>query len=253
MIEPYWEGGNTMRVAVVDDNAADRDWLAEQIENLLARRGLEGTVFPFPDGESFLAASQGSRFHLAFLDIYMEGRDGLSTAQELRSFDPDCQLVFSTSSRDHALDGYRVRAVQYLLKPYDSAALEGAFDQLARLLPAPERYVALRSGRQDVRVRLRDILWAEHFQHQVFVHTAGGGEVSARLTFREFAGMLTDDPRFFVCGRGVLVNLDHAADFDGGTFVLEDGTCVPVSRDLGSAARSAFGDRLFYRERGSGL
>ena len=242
-----------MRVAVVDDNAADRDWLAEQIENLLARRGLEGTVFPFPDGASFLAASQGSRFHLAFLDIYMEGRDGLSTAQELRSFDPDCQLVFSTSSRDHALDGYRVRAVQYLLKPYDSAALEGAFDQLARLLPAPERYVALRSGRQDVRVRLRDILWVEHFQHQVFVHTAGGGEVSARLTFREFAGMLADDPRFFVCGRGVLVNLDHAADFDGGTFVLEDGTCVPVSRDLGSAARSAFGDRLFYRERGSGL
>ena len=179
--------------------------------------------------------------------------DLLSTAEELRSFDLDCQLVFSTTSPDHALDGYRVRAVQYLLKPYDSAALEGAFDQLAPWLTAPERYVELRSGRQDVRVRLRDILWAEHFQHQVFVHTAGGGEVSARLTFGEFAGLLAEDPRFFVCGRGVLVNLDHAADFDGGAFVLADGTRVSVSRDLVSAARSAFGDRLFYREGGSGL
>ena len=40
-----------MRVAIVDDNAADRDWLAGQVEALLARRGLEGTVFPFSDGE----------------------------------------------------------------------------------------------------------------------------------------------------------------------------------------------------------
>lgn len=77
--------------------------------------------------------------------------------------------------------------------------------------------------------------------------------MSARLTFGEFAGLLADDSRFFVCGRGVLVNLDHAADFDGGAFVLADGTRVPVSRDLVSAARAAFGDRLFYRERGSGL
>ena len=141
-----------MRVAIVDDNAADRDWLAGQVEALLARRGLEGTVFPFSDGEGFLAAARRERFHLAFLDIYMDGRDGLSTAEELRSFDLDCQLVFSTTSPDHALDGYRVRAVQYLLKPYDSAALEGAFDQLAPWLTAPERYVELRSRSEERRV-----------------------------------------------------------------------------------------------------
>ena len=239
-----------MRVAIVDDNAADRAWLEERMEALLARRGLEGTVFPFPDGEEFLAAARRERFTLAFLDIYMEGRDGVSTAETLRAFDPDCLLVFSTSSPDHALDGYRVRAVQYLLKPYDMAALEGAFGQLARLLPAPEKFVELRSGRQDVRVRLGDILWAEHFQHQVFIHTAGGREVSTRITFREFAELLAAEPRFFVCGRGVLVNLDHAADFDGGAFLLDGGGRVPVSRDLAADARAAFGDCLFHRGRG---
>lgn len=236
-----------MRVAIVDDNAADRDWLAAQVEALLARRGLEGTVFPFPDGAGFLAAARRERFALAFLDVYMEDLDGVSTAEALRTFDPDCQLVFSTSSPDHALDGYRVRAVQYLLKPYDGAALEGAFDQLIRLLPAPEKFVELRSGRQDVRVRLGDILWAEHFQHQVFVHTAGGGEVSTRTTFGAFAELLSTEPRFFVCGRGVLVNLDHAADFDGGAFLLDGGGRVPVSRDLAADARAAFCDRLFRR------
>lgn len=244
--------GDNMRIAVVDDVAADRLWLAGELEALLARRGLRGTVTALASGESFLEAAQQERFQLVFLDIYMEGLGGVETARRLRQFDPDCLLVFSTSSPDHALEGYRVQAVQYLVKPYDTAELEGLFGQLDRLLPAQERYVGLRTGRQTVRLRLGDILWAEHYQHQVQVHTAGGEVLSTRLTFGEFAALLAPDPRFFVCGRGLLVNLDHAADFDGKDFHLSDGVCLPVSRNLAGAARSAFGDHIFHVRRGAG-
>lgn len=239
-----------MRIAIVDDNAGDRRWLSRQVEELLARRKMEGTAFCFETGGAFLAAARQERFDLLFLDIYMDGLDGVSTARELRAFDRDCVLVFSTSSRDHALEGFQLRAAQYLVKPYQARELELLFDDLARLLPEQERYVALRSGRRDIRVRLRSILWAEHFQHQVHVHTTAGREVSTRLTFREFSERLASDPRFFVCGRGLLVNLDHAADFDGAVFLLSDGTRLPVSRDLVPAAKAAFADRLFQLERG---
>lgn len=241
-----------MRVAVVDDSARDRAWLTEELEALLARRGLEGSVTAFGRGGDFLEAARAERFTLAFLDVYMEGMDGVETARALRDFDRDCLLVFSTSSKDHALESYRVRAVQYLVKPYEPAELEALFGQLERLLPQPERYVEIRSGRQTVRVRLRDVLWAEHYQHQVLVHTAGGEVLPTRLTFREFADLLAPDGRFFVCGRGLLVNLDRAADFDGRDFRLENGTRLPVSRDLSGAARSAFGDRLFHGGKGGG-
>lgn len=237
-----------MRIAVVDDGTADRLWLAGELEALLARRRLEGTVSAFDDGEPFLEAAQAERFQLIFLDIYMEGLGGVETARRLRAFDPDCLLVFSTFSPDHALEGYRVQAAQYLVKPYAAAELERVFDQLARLLPAPEKYLELRAGRQTVRLRLGDILWAEHYQHQVRVHTAGGEVLSTRLTFGEFAALLAPDPRFFVCGRGLLVNLDHAADFDGRDFRLDSGDRLPVSRDLVGAARSAFGDWVFHRK-----
>ena len=242
-----------MRVAVVDDSAADRLWLAGELEALLARRRLEGTVTVFESGARFLAQARRERFHLAFLDIYMEGMGGVETAKRLREFDPDCLLVFSTSSPDHALEGYRVQAVQYLVKPYHTAELERLFVQLDRLLPARERYVELRAGRRSVRVRLRDILWAEHFQHQVRLHIPKGETLSTRLTFGAFTKLLAGDSRFFVCGRGLLVNLDHAADFDGRDFRLTDGTRLPVSRDLASAARSAFGDHLFHSGGGTNL
>lgn len=239
-----------MRIAIVDDDAGDCRWLAEQLEGLLARRWLEGTVFSFAGGEEFLTAARARRFDLVFLDIYMGGLDGVSIARELRAFDRDCLLVFSTSSPDHALEGYRVQAAQYLVKPWGTEELEQLFDQLARLLPASEKYVELRSGRQKVRVYLGRILWAEHFQHQVCIHTTGGDTISIRITFGAFSALLASDARFFICGRGLLVNLDHAADFDGSVFLLDDGARCPVSRDLTAAARSAFGDRLFQSGRG---
>lgn len=245
-----------MRIAIVDDNADDRRWLARRVERLLARRSMEGTTRLFDSGESFLAAARQERFELVFLDIYMDGLDGIATAKELRTFDPDCVLVFSTSSRDHALEGFQVRAAQYLVKPYqeeEQERLERLFDSLNRLLPAPEKYVELRSERRDVRVRLGDILWADHFQHQMHIHTIKGREISTRLTFREFSAQLASDPRFFVCGRGLLVNLDHAADFVGAVFLLSDGTRLPVSRDLAPAAKAAFADWLFRSDRGQEL
>lgn len=65
-----------------------------------------------------------------------------------------------------------------------------------------------------------------------------------RRTFREFTAALTDG-RFFLCSRGVLVNMEHAEDFDGTDFILKGGTRVKVSRDLAKDARTAFGDYIF--------
>ena len=98
-----------MRIAVVDDGAADRLWLTGELEALLARRRLEGTVEAFDGGKPFLEAARAERFQMIFLDIYMEGLGGVETARRLRAFDPDCLLVFSTFSTDHALEGYRVQ------------------------------------------------------------------------------------------------------------------------------------------------
>ena len=122
------EGVDAVRIAVVDDCAAERDWLVKELEALLTRRRLEGTVAAFDSGEAFLSAAREEPFTLAFLDVYMEPVDGLETARSLRRFDRECLLVLSTSSKDHALEGYRVQAVQYLVKPYDTAELEGTSD-----------------------------------------------------------------------------------------------------------------------------
>ena len=60
-----------------------------------------------------------------------------------------------------------------------------------------------------------------------------------------------DDFKLFiyVCGRGVIVNLEHAKDLEGAAFRMADGSRVFVSQDLLKSARQALMEFLLQRRR----
>ena len=80
--------------------------------------------------QEFIAEAKQNNFEVVFLDIYMEDENGVEVAKELRSFDRNCILVFTTTSTDHALDGFKVRALQYLVKPYADEELNAVFKEI---------------------------------------------------------------------------------------------------------------------------
>ena len=233
-----------MRIAIVDDIASERQTLRDGLDGQLSRLSLDALVWGFGSGAEFLAAAEKERFDLVFLDIYMGDENGVDTAEALRRFDSDCLLVFTTTSTDHALEGFRVLAFHYLVKPCTEADMAALFDEIIKRLPADDRYIEVNAAGGPVRLRFREILYAEHHQHQIYIYRTDGQETVVRQTFREFCASLADG-RFFPCSRGVIVNLEHARDFDGADFILKNGKRVPVSRDLAKTARMAFGDFLF--------
>lgn len=235
-----------MRIAIVDDIASERELLKTRLEAQLDRLSLDAAVSCFDCGADFLDAAGKERFDLVFLDIYMGDENGVDTAQALRRFDADCLLVFTTTSADHALDGFRVRAFHYLVKPCTDTDLAALFDEIVRRFPVDDRYIEVNAAGGPVRLRFGDILYAEHHQHRIHIYQANGQETVARQTFRDFCAGLSDG-RFFSCSRGVIVNMEHAEDFDGMDFLLKNGKRVPVSRNLAKAARMAFSDFLFGR------
>lgn len=231
-----------MRIAVIDDISSECESLRKRLGVQLSRLSLAADICLYESGEEFLAAAEKERFDLIFLDIYLNGENGVNIAERLRLSATDCLVVFTTTSPDHALDGFRVRAFHYLVKPYSDEALAVLFDEIVKRFPRPDRYIEV----NEKRIRFRDILYAEHYQHQIFIHLNDKGTIVTRQTFRDFSAGLTDG-RFFLCGRGIIVNLEFAEDFNGSDFVLKDGTRIPVSRDLAKSARQAFGDFLFGR------
>ena len=124
-----------MRIAIVDDIKEERDKLADVLTKQLSRRGIHVNLFEFENGEDFLIAAKERPFTVVFLDIYMSGANGIETARELRIFDSDALLIFTTTSTDHALDGFKVRAMHYLVKPYPENEISDLIDEV--LFPDP--------------------------------------------------------------------------------------------------------------------
>lgn len=237
-----------MRIAIVDDVVSEQENLKAGLDVQFARLALDAAVFCFGSGADFLAAARKTRFDLVFLDIYMGNENGVDTAWSFRRFDPECLLVFTTTSTDHALDGFRVRAFHYLVKPCTDKDLAALFDEIVKRLPTDNKYIEVNATGGPIRLRLWEILYAEHYQHQIHIYRTDGSEIVTRQTFREFCSGLTDR-RFFPCSRGIVVNLEHVEDFDGTDFILKNGKKIPVSRGLAKTARMTFGDFLFERSK----
>ncbi len=237
-----------MRIAIIDDVFSERKILRKKLEIQLTRHLLNAEIFEYENGDSFLAAAKQEHFTVVFLDIYMDGENGIEVAKKLRLFDLKCILIFVTSSMDHALDGFRVRALQYLVKPYSDQELDFLFDEIIEKLPSLDQYIELHIVGGTIRLRLQEILYAEHFQHQIHILTTDEKITVIRQPLREFIKTLNDE-RFIYCNRGTIINLEHAQDFDGTAFLLTNGKKIPVSRNFVSAAKQAFGDFLFKRRR----
>ena len=231
-----------MRIAIVDDLDTERTLLKERLARQLRQRGTEAELLEFDSGEAFLAAEEAQRFTAAFLDIYMDGLSGMDATKELRKTDADCLLVFTTTSTDHALEGFQVRAFHYLVKPFSEAELSGLLDEMLAKLPRPEPVLT-------VKVDGSDIISAEHFAHIINIRTTAGKTLAMRQSFKAFTEPLKKDPRFFVCGRGTIINMENAADFQDAAFCMTDGSQVYVSQELLKAARQAFMEFLLQRGR----
>ena len=238
-----------MRIAIVDDLPLERARLKKRLETALSRRSVQADYFEFEGGEAFLGATKDAPFEAAFLDIYMPGMSGMDAARALRAFDSACLLIFTTTSTDHALEGFQVRAMHYLVKPFADEEIDRLTDEILARVPQPDRYMDVKVGGGDVRLNYRGIVCAEHFAHMIHIRTTAKKTLTTRMPFKDFTAPLRENSRFFVCGRGTIVNLEHAVDFEDAAFIMDEGSRALVSRELVKAARQAFMEFLLQRGR----
>ena len=219
-----------LRVVVVDDEPLAR----EDITQLLARRSDVNVVATCANGTEALEAVRRARPDVLLLDIRMPGLDGFSVVAQL---DPRelPYVVFVTAFDRFAIDAFRVRALDYLLKPVQPArlneALERAREQLDKRSPAAwtsairdaaqvqvngveaSPYLVelmVRVGTRDIVVKVDQIDWIQAETYYARLHIRGRSYL-----YRERMHVLESqlDPRHFArIHRSAIVNLDRVRE-----------------------------------------
>ena len=87
-------------------------------------------VMDFTSCEDALDYIKSNPADVAFLDIHMRGMGGLSLAEKIIGFCPDCKIVFCTGYEEYAIPAFKLHASGYLLKPISAKDVQVEIDNI---------------------------------------------------------------------------------------------------------------------------
>ncbi len=216
-----------LRIAVCDDSAADREYIAALARRWAAARGHRAVLTEFVSAEQFLFESGGqSRYDILLLDIEMGRMDGVALARRLRREDERVQIVFVTGYSEYIEEGYEVAALHYLMKPVKEDKFFSVLDRAAERLRRAERVLTLDLGGETVRLPLHQIRYVDVHLNYATVHAKEDYTVKRPLA--EIAAAL--DERFYRVGRSAIVNLTEIGRVTKTDIYLNDGSVIPLPR-----------------------
>lgn len=244
-----------MHLIIVEDLESDREKLAELIREDCFRHGESADLSFYACGEDFLAQFRPKCCDGLFLDVLLDGLTGMEAAAKVREADRRLPIIFTTGERDYAVDSYAVKATDFLLKPMDSEKVARCMERLREYLAEPSSIsLPETSGRGHcvpVDVPLEQILYAQCFNHTIDVHTASG-VYRIRQSFQDFTARLPHSGRFYVCGRGLVVNLSQVSRVLDNELLLKNGERLSFSRNRRQEIQKAHAEWYASRTRKGG-
>ncbi len=228
------------RIGICEDDAAQRGYLKNCIEKWAEARQRRVQLCEFADAEQFLFEYEdNAEYDLLILDIQMGQMNGMELAKKIRKEDKEVKIVFLTGIKDHAIEGYEVGAVRYLLKPLKQEVLESILDVIYSETKRKQEdcFLFVQNG-MTVRVPYSHILYAEANGHYLVLMTEG-----ERFEWKaNFSSVVPEFEQqgFFLLKRGLLVNLEHVERITKTDCVMDNKEALPVARNRYRELNEAF-------------
>ena len=212
-----------MDIAVVDDEKTIREHICALIEEQQPGSVIEA----YATGEELLAS--GKRFDIVFLDIQMDGMNGIEAARKLRERQEDTVLIFITGIKEYVFDALDLYAFQYLLKPVDEGKFAEVLQRAAGEAKKKKEKKCLFIRTRNLTLDQSDILYIESRAKKVEIHIKGAAQaIEIYAAMDELEAQLGEN--FYRCHRAYIVNMDCITEYDGESITLTGGDRVYLTK-----------------------
>ncbi len=180
---------------------------------------------------------------LLFLDIQMPELSGIEFAKILP---PETKIIFTTAFQQYAIEGYKVDAIDYLLKPISyedflnsaNKALNWFNTTQRQLTYAQDRFMFIKSDYKLIRVSLDDILYIEGLKDYVRIYMADGQKLMSLMNMKKLEDYLPR-PEFLRTHRSYIVHMSKAQSIDRFRIVFGE-EYIPISDSYKEAVQQYF-------------
>ena len=235
-----------MKIAVCDDRAECLTQVNEIAGDYIAqRKGTQLTLTSFSDPYDLLeSADEVGGYDIYILDIVMPGMTGIQLGVKLRNAGHDGKIIYLTSSEEYAIESFKVKAFDYIMKPISKEVFFKTMDEaIAALAIKRNKAAVVKTKDAAVRVKYEDILYVELNKRVLAYHVKDGKTVEStyiRSAFSEAVAELLTDRRFTPCGASMAVNLDHVSAVAMETVNFDNGESLLLSKKICRELRSAW-------------
>ena len=226
-----------VRIAIVEDEQEQADRLQSHIRRYGEEHQIGTQVTVCSNVITFLEQYK-AEFDIVFMDIMMPMMNGMDAAHLLREKDDNVMLIFVTSMRQYALQGYDVAAADFIVKPVPYAEFTLKFTRaLAKLPQTKAEDLLLRTEGGFVRLTADRIRYVEVRGHHCAYHT-DTSTYQQYQTMKAVEDALPKD-RFARCNNFLLVNLAFVEIIEDMT-VWVAGEALPISHPRKKPFSDAF-------------
>ncbi len=186
------------------------------------------------------------KIDLLFVDINMPDLNGLDF---VRSLEGSYFIIFTTAHPEHALEGFKLNAIDYLLKPFDYEEFDRAAQKAISLVDLVDRchiaenaiaqseaessdkeFLSVKADYKTQLVRISDIIYLESAGEYVRLHIEGSPSITTLFRLKNMETSLSQDS-FMRVHRSYIVNLKRISSYTKGRIFLENGEYIPLGEN----------------------
>lgn len=222
---------------IIDDEPKAIELLADSLNTVNKNIHIKSTYTSWADA---LNAIRSNEYDLIFLDISIQGRNGMDLLRAVPGL--KSEVIFITAHSDHALDAFKFLTSGYLLKPINEVELATTIDRAISRIQYKKQaqystgsLMSTRIGIPDNKsinyIAIHDILYLEAWNTYTKVITTSG-EILSAYNIGKFKDMLPE-PCFYQVHRSFIVNLEHVSRYENvGNVILDNGKELPVAKSV---------------------
>ncbi|SHK58974.1 LytR/AlgR family response regulator transcription factor [Paramaledivibacter caminithermalis] len=238
-----------LTIAVCDDESTIVEIVTSHIKS--QDNNYEVKIIEALSGEELLEKIENKKIDVAFLDIEMEGIDGIELGKEIRKKYKDCIIVFITGFKARALEAFDINAFQYILKPITQERFSKCINDINLRLEEKIAFkeknsiFIINNKKSVVKVKYKDIFYFEKLLNKIKVYTSEG-DYEYYGTLKELKKELDMEKSFIQCHQGYIVNMSKIYKLKDKQIYMRDiKGYVPVSRKYKTEIKKILEENLF--------
>ena len=218
----------TLNCAIIDDEPL----AVELLESYVAKTPYLNLIGSYTNTVNAIHDLRENRIDVIYLDIQMPNLSGLEFAKIIPS---TTKVILTTAFPQYAIEGYKVNAIDYLLKPISYEEFVRSTDKVMEWATQVhrqdsnlnDRTIYVKTDYKLQQLSLDDILYVENYKDYVHFHMRNGERVSTKISMRRLEEFLPS-PEFMRVHRSFVVRMPEVRTIERGNIVFGD-LYVPIT------------------------